>query len=60
MDATTVSFMGIYDKEELLYATDLEDHLFVVFPTAYLIMQIHYLPSAHKRDTTFSDCVLRI
>jgi hypothetical protein len=45
--------MGIYGRKELLYTTDLEDHLFVVFETAYLIMQIHSLPSIHKRDTNF-------
>jgi hypothetical protein len=52
--------MGTDDREELLYTSDLEDHLFVVFANAYLIMQITSLPSAHKGDTNFPGCVLRI
>jgi len=57
---TAVSVMGTDDREELLYTSDLEDHLFVVFANAYLIMQITSLPSAHKGDTNFPGCVLRI
>ena len=58
---TVVSVVRTGDMGELLYTSDLDEHLFMVFVTACLILQTDTFSSiAHKGETNFYGSVLHI